>query len=934
MPTPTTVDDFLSMVRKSGLVAADRLDAFAQGIKADLTLDVSRAAGHCVKQGLLTSFQAQQIIRGKYRNFTVGEYTILEPLAGDEASRSYLCAKRGNGQKVTMKLLPMQQGLDITSVERRVRAAQAATRIDHPGVARPHEVGHEAGKFFYIVTEPLADRTLTDLEQRDGPRSPAQAGDLARQLGDGLRAIHVAGLTHGSLNPDRITVVGTPRITGLGEGQLLSVLDSAATKYAAPEVKSGKPADVRSDLFSLGGVLYFALTGRTPGEAESTLARTRPDLPPSLAAAIDKLLHVNPSKRPASAAAFLQLLGDAAPPPPTEIKAPTPTPVLDIEPASSGNLPVPDAAEITPRSLARVSVEPPSEGLSPLAKWLLALSILVAAGLVAAFTMSRIGDPPGSVQSKATSDAKPAVTKAEPKAEVKLKETPPAEKVPEGAIVVSSNSRTPTLAMALATAKPGDRILIAERSHREALTIANPPVNISIESWPPDAPPVVWRPPADHSAAKPLIDISNARGLKLRGIHLEGAGQVRDLVQVRGNSAGLTIDDVRLATYGRSGLRFVNAAGAAAQPIRVNHVRVAVTSSVPTGIAFDAVPGGRCQHVQVKNSRFEGPLLAAISLAGTVNDLDITGNRFYRVHVAVKYLRQGAAPVAQFAFNSNTVASAKSGLHFESLPPPGSRFSAFNNLFVSTPRLATLDGVQPQPADAPPWIWGDDPLVDRKPSEGDPVGTMYFRKWFDVAGATPAATLDVGCVGPCRVWINGSLAGSIASRTDRVIAFDVADKVKRGRNVIAVEAENPADPFDPSAHPNAGLVVRLQARDRTLVATDATWRSKKTAGDNWFHPDFDDADWHGVATKPSADHDAVWDSEVARQLGDTRISFVARGNVCDLTGTDGYPGLDALRARVPALPTDANKDGEFLHYPAKSPLSCAGSEGGPVGAVE
>ena len=109
MPAPVTCDAFVDMLHKSGLIDGPNLTEYLQQLLSNghVPNEPPRLAARLVRDGLLTNFQAQQLLKGRYRNFTIGKYRILEPLGAGGMSKVFLVEHRAMGHRVAMKLLPL-----------------------------------------------------------------------------------------------------------------------------------------------------------------------------------------------------------------------------------------------------------------------------------------------------------------------------------------------------------------------------------------------------------------------------------------------------------------------------------------------------------------------------------------------------------------------------------------------------------------------------------------------------------------------------------------------------------------------------------------------------------------------------------------------------------------------------------------------------------
>jgi predicted Ser/Thr protein kinase len=225
------------------------------------------------------------------------------------------------GQTVALKFLPVGLSRNEDALKRFHAEVRLARQISHPNVCRVFDIGESDGRVFFTM-EYVDGEDLATLLRRIG-RLPADKGlEIARQLCAGLAAAHEYGVLHRDLKPANIMLDGRGkvRITDFGlaafaEDIAAEEIRSGTPAYMAPEQMAGLEVTVRSDLYSLGLVLFEVFTGKratdtvTPGDLHRSPARSpsshpssrEPELDPVVERVILRCLEKNPDKRPASA---------------------------------------------------------------------------------------------------------------------------------------------------------------------------------------------------------------------------------------------------------------------------------------------------------------------------------------------------------------------------------------------------------------------------------------------------------------------------------------------------------------------------------------------------------------------------------------------------------------------------------------------------------
>ena len=284
MPAPATTNTLLEFIQKSGLHEKKKLAEYLDGVSGAGEMPPPELAGRMVKDGFLTEFQAKHLLKGRYRNFFIGKFKVLEPLGTGGMSQVYLCEHAVMKHRVAMKLLPVRETEDRAAVSRFMREARAAAAVNHPNVVRAHDFDLAEKKFYYLIMDFVDGINLHDLVKKLGPLSAEVAAHYIHQSAHGLQHILDCGLIHRDLKPSNLLLdrTGTIRILDLGLARFTnddkdnltrqlqgkSILGTA--DFLAPEQAiQADHIDIRADIYSLGATLYFLLSGRAPFESQS-----------------------------------------------------------------------------------------------------------------------------------------------------------------------------------------------------------------------------------------------------------------------------------------------------------------------------------------------------------------------------------------------------------------------------------------------------------------------------------------------------------------------------------------------------------------------------------------------------------------------------------------------------------------------------------------
>ena len=322
--------EFLDAIAQSGLVSASDLARVRKNLELTAGAEGSiRLARRLVREGTLTDYQARKLLAGATRGFFLGGYRILRPLGEGGMGKVFLAVCEESRRKVAIKVLPPRRiQEEAGSLARFRREMELSRRFQHPNVARTLDVGSD-GDIHFMVLEYIPGLSLYDLVRNPkyGPLRVPDAARLFLKVVDGLEAAHHAGLVHRDVKPSNIMITpeGDAKLLDLGLARALGE-DGGLTRantvlgtldYASPEqLRDAAQADPRSDLYSLGCTIYFALAGRPPFEGgdiinkifkqrmddPEPLERVSRGVPAAFAAIVRKLMAKEPSERHQTAA--------------------------------------------------------------------------------------------------------------------------------------------------------------------------------------------------------------------------------------------------------------------------------------------------------------------------------------------------------------------------------------------------------------------------------------------------------------------------------------------------------------------------------------------------------------------------------------------------------------------------------------------------------
>ncbi|MGL6073577.1 MAG: protein kinase domain-containing protein [Fimbriiglobus sp.] len=966
--SPITTEKFLELLKRSGVVTEGVIQEFTE--HPPFMASAQAMASALIKAGHLTTFQAKLLLAGKHRGLVLGNYKLLDQIGRGGMGTVYLAEHTSLKRRAAVKVLASDQATTTIGTERFYREAQSAAALDHPNIVKVYDVG-QFGNVHYIAMEYVDGQTLAQLIDKNGPLHFATAADYIAQAAAGLQEAGDKGFVHRDIKPENLIVdkLGVVKILDMGltrhaddEGgsRLTAVIDPNSVvgtpDYIAPEQALNLPVDIRTDIYSLGVTFFALLTGKPPftGTTAQKLLQHQLKEAPSLGAIKAK---APPEIEPIVAMMMAKKPEDRFQQPAEIIESLAPW----LSPSAITGQTKTVSASRT-RITSRVQMAPPPKAKP---KWLLpaiaaAVMVVAIGGGAAIYSVMSGTDKPTTMTSATTT--KPTDTGSNTSTTPPV--TPPAttpknnpNELPAlapGVLLVANEGPEPRFASiteALATIKPGEKKVIVVRNavHSEQLSITSKHAGVTIESgFPKNL--VTWTPPSG-ATDKPLLEINGAEGVRFRGFKFDGQNRVSDTIKVTGRCPDATIEECHALGFTHAAIALYGANGAEDRLVTVKKFRTTGGGESALGVSFE--PGTAHNYVRIMDSRFEGPLGAAVQISGPVMKSEVRRNRIFRTSAAIRYkpINNAVIPLG-LSVRNNTIVDVALGLDFAAIPPnleaDAQALLIQDNLFQNVSRMALVNGASLTPDTVPAWFWFPEFEKTTVIPADQP---RYFRKTFNVAAKpTGTAWLNVGVDENFIVWVNGKEIGKSATMnfSQRVYAFDITKELVAGPNTIAIQATNDKDPLDPKFGTAAALTAQLveinAGQAKEVLAIDDSWKCSKLKVEGWLESSFDDKSWVAVKqwTNTTANmpwRETIWDSAVDASLKGQakKFKFTFGGNVRDYFSMEGFPVLESKRTTMTGamnrslLPTDPEDDATFLRYLEGSRWNTGGVTQGPVG---
>jgi serine/threonine-protein kinase len=398
-----SVDTLLQALEESQLLTPAQLEQCRVG-RAGFA-DPRALARHLLQRDWLTPFQVNQLLQGKADELFLDNYVLMERIGQGGMGQVFRAKHRIMDRVVALKIIRPERLANPDLVRRFRREIKLAGQLAHPNIVAAYDADEVRGTFF-LVMEFVEGIDLARYVEKNGRRPVPQACDWVRQVALGLQHAHERGMVHRDIKPANLLLAvkeNVVKVLDMGLARLNHGADAEQTAagltqegtvmgtpdYMAPEqAEESTGVDIRADIYSLGGTLYFLLAGHVPfpggtlaqklrkhAQAEpEPLAARRDDVPAGLAAVVRKMMAKRPEERqqtPGEVAAALGPFCRVGPVAALPVAVPAPRPVaVPLTPESIAALadaPAPAGETVPPSVLDSVASVTLQKGQGPLA---------------------------------------------------------------------------------------------------------------------------------------------------------------------------------------------------------------------------------------------------------------------------------------------------------------------------------------------------------------------------------------------------------------------------------------------------------------------------------------------------------------------------------------------------------------------------------------
>lgn len=326
MQVPVASQDFFQLLEKSGLLTAPQVRKVQTKLELNPDATAEQTAKRLVKERVLTPFQAERLLEGRYRGLVIDRYRIRELLGFGGMGCVFIAEDPDEDRKVAIKVMSTEHALDAGMLARMKLEGRAGMMLDHPNIIKSYRIDN-TGAVYFLVMDLVRGISLHELVALFGAIKWPMACDIIMQAAEALQYAHDMGVIHRDIKPANFLIEqdGTTRILDFGLALLgdnsadefsLSMVfghDCLGTPdYISPEQSlDSRKVDARADVYSLGATFYVALTAHVPFPEKTNKAKLeahrtktprnvcelKPDIPPEVGAIVAKMMEKDPAKR-------------------------------------------------------------------------------------------------------------------------------------------------------------------------------------------------------------------------------------------------------------------------------------------------------------------------------------------------------------------------------------------------------------------------------------------------------------------------------------------------------------------------------------------------------------------------------------------------------------------------------------------------------------
>ena len=326
MPEALVIGDFLKLLEKSKLLSAAQIKKVVAAYDLLSFTEARDVAQKLVSERILTPFQGERLLTGRYRGFIIDRYRIREVLGAGGMGCIYIAEDPKAKKKVAIKVISAEHQVDSGMMARMKLEARAGMMLKHPNIVRTYRFD-DTGAVTYMVMELVRGVSLHELIALNGALPYRMACDMLIQMASGLHAAHQHDIVHRDVKPANFLVEkdGTVKILDFGLAMLGKDSDDefslkmifghdclGTPDFIAPEQSlDSASVDPRADIYGLGCALYLMLSGHLPFPMKTTseklvAQRTKkprplqelvPNVPEEVIAIVNKMMRKGPENR-------------------------------------------------------------------------------------------------------------------------------------------------------------------------------------------------------------------------------------------------------------------------------------------------------------------------------------------------------------------------------------------------------------------------------------------------------------------------------------------------------------------------------------------------------------------------------------------------------------------------------------------------------------